>query len=282
MSVDQGYDLLFTSEDLQRKSSANHICLYRGLETEVHRVLHLQDDDVLMGRGMTDEEWIQDITERLVSWYEAAKSYAHYGMLEFQHVQFYHLRLRIHRPTPRLFLRTEEDRQVVLEAALVLIRDYAGQEERKRLFYPWHAVHILFETAAVALEACWSSRNSLTLRSPAEEMLDTHIPQCLRLLESIGQRWNEAIACVQRLQPLLDAIVPIFRVWDPSVMANENAISEDIQSLLFSDGSLMWNHRSSNNGFSFEGTQLVNDFSFEGLELLQWAPEWDIIPADFP
>lgn len=265
----------------------NHICLYRGLETEVHRVLHLQDDDVLVSKCMmSDQEWISDIIARLSSWYEAAKSYALYGLLEFHHVQFYHLRLRIYRPTPRLFARTDEERQIVLEAALALIRDYTGQEERKRLFYPWHACHILFETAAVALEACWSSRNCLALRSPAQDMLETHVPQCLTLLKSIGQRWNEAIACVQRLQPLLQAILSAFgRSWDQQgvLAADEDAaISEDIQSLLFSDGSLVWNHRStSNNLFMFEGVQSLDDFDFEGMEFLQWAPEWDIIPAEF-
>lgn len=237
---DGGYDSLFSNEDLQRKSSANHICLYRGLETEVHRVLHLQDDEFLMSKGLSVEEWMQDISSRLVSWYGAATSYAHYGMLEFQHVQYHHLRLRIYRPTPRLFMRTDEDRQVVLEAALVLIQDYTSQEERKRLFYPWHGVHILFETVAVALEACWSSRNCLALRSLAEDMLQTHIPHCLRLLESIGQRWNEATACAQRLRPLLQAILPAFEVWNQGLITDENAISEDIQSLLFSDGSLRY------------------------------------------
>lgn len=276
MFVDEGYDTLFSGEDLRKKSAANHIYLYRALETEVHRVLHLLDDQPLSNTGMDVEAWTRDVIKRLDSWYEAAKPYGAFGMLEFSLVQYRHLRLRIYRPTPRLPVRTDQDREIVLQSALALIEDYGSQEERKRLFYPWHAVHILFETVVVSLEACLSSRGSLAMRPLINTMLETYIPQCLHLLPSIGQKWNEAVTCSRRLLPLHQAIVAGFEAWDQGLMTNEEDISQDIQSLLAFDGSLKWNQRPFDINFGFEDAFLLNDPTFEGLEFLEWAPEWDL------
>lgn len=278
--MDEGYDSLFTSEDLKRKSSANHIYLYRALETEVHRILHLQDD-LLDKRGTTIEVWIEDVNHRLKSWYEASQVYTQYGMLEFKHVQYNHLRARIHRPTPRLWIRTKEDREIVLDSTLLLIDDYVGQEDRRRLFYPWHGVHILFETTVIALEACWTSRSCLDLRPKAEEMLETHIPRCLQLLAKMGQRWDEAGACAQRLSPLLENILEVFKSWESSTESSESAaITDEIQGLLYSDGSLTWNYRSTGSRAHVEEPNIFEDMVFEDLQFLQWAPEWDIMPME--
>jgi hypothetical protein len=70
----------------------------------------------------------------------------------------------------------------VLNSASVFIEVYLGQEQRRRLSYPWHGVHILFETAMTALEACWSSRDWQPPREKAANMLQTAIPQCVKLL----------------------------------------------------------------------------------------------------
>jgi hypothetical protein len=39
---------------MRKKSSVNHICLYRALETEVHRVLHLEEDLHKFGSTTTE------------------------------------------------------------------------------------------------------------------------------------------------------------------------------------------------------------------------------------
>lgn len=102
---------------MRKKSSANHIYRYRSLETEVHRVLYLKEDLAL--HGATIGDWITDVTHRLEDWYAKAQTYTQYNMLEFKHVQFYHLRLRIHRPTPTLSIRHPDDWGIVLESSQV-------------------------------------------------------------------------------------------------------------------------------------------------------------------
>lgn len=228
------------------------------------------------------EDWIVDITSRLVSWYEEAQTYTQYDMLEFKHVQFYHLRARIHRPTPRLRVRDFEDRRVVLESSLELIEDYLGQDRKRRLFYPWHGVHILFETAVIALEACWSSRDYQPLRDLAVQLLERSIPQCLQLLTSIGDRWNEATLCTRSLTPLLHKISFAFtRSQDVSVY-DDTLITEEIHNLLFSDQSLSWN-RVTHTHYEFgveENALFFDNASGDDTVLFQWAAEWDIMPAE--
>ena len=273
----------FTYEDMERKSSANHIYLYRALETEVHRVLHLEDN--LESFGQLDlDNWILDITARLDAWYQKAQSYTQYNMLEFKHVQFYHLKARIHRPTPRLRLRTPEDRRIVLESSLRLIEDYEGQIRRRRLFYPWHGAHILFEAAVIALEACWSSRDWQPLRAQARLMLDESIPRCLQALTYISKRWNEAAVCADRLAPLTEKISSAFTGGSAAVFLpyDDPSITEEIQRLLFSDGPLTWSQAPhldpvwelEDNFLAFDNTAL-ND-----MELFQWDPEWDFMPIN--
>lgn len=101
-----------------KKSSANHLYRYRALETEVHRVLYLQEDIPALN-GTTIGDWMLDISSRLETWYANAQTYTQYNMLEFKHVQFNHLRARIHRPTPRLRARLPEDWGIVLESCEV-------------------------------------------------------------------------------------------------------------------------------------------------------------------
>jgi hypothetical protein len=205
-------------------------------------------------------------------------------MLEFKHVQLNHLRVRIHRPTPHLRIRTFEDRRIVLESSLVLIEDYLGQERHRRLFYPWHGVHILFETAVVSLEACWSSRDWQPLRDQAKQMLEVSIPQCLQLLTNIGQRRNEAGLCADRLRPLVQKVSSALAGENsaPFPLYDDTSITEEIQDLLFPDGPLTWNQVPRGDGpFSFEdGSLFLDNLLVDDMKFLQWDPEWDIMPAE--
>jgi hypothetical protein len=271
----------FSTADRRKRSSAKHIYRYRALETEVHRVLHLEDDVHNFG-STTIENWIRDINARLDIWYEGSQPYTTFNMLEFKHVQFHHLRARIHRPTPRMRTRTLEDRRIVLEASLRLIEDYLSQERRRRLFYPWHGVHILFETVVISLEACWSSRDHQPLTTLIVQLLGNSIPQCLQLLTKIGQRWSEASVCADTLRPLVQKITSAIVPEGDYSPYNDSSISVEIQGLLFSDGSLTWNHGSvgddvfgSANALSFLDNMVVDE-----VELFQWTPEWDFMLAD--
>ena len=266
-----------SDDERLRRSAADHIRQYRRLETEVHRMLHLEEDlqrfvaaDGSVGFASTDA-WVAHITERLRAWYAAAQRFSQYSMLEFQHIQFHHLRARIHRPTPRLKQRTAADRRIVLDAARVLIDDYLGQERRCRLFYPWHGVHILFETALLALDACWelATCDSWPLPPPllrqahglhsrdrhsdvlVRPMLETYIPQCLDVILNIGTRWNEATACADRLAPLVARVRAALSSRGSADLYTDMAaasITEEIQGLLFSERPLVWNHNHDKQG----------------------------------
>ncbi|TVY59491.1 Pyrimidine pathway regulatory protein 1, partial [Lachnellula cervina] len=270
----------FAAGDIAKNSSAHHIYRYRGLETEVHRVLHLEEDIHRFG-SESIADWIVDITGRLASWYKEAQGYTEYNMLEFKHVQFYHLRARIHRPTPRLRTRNFEDRGIVLESCMELIEDYLGQERRRRLFYPWHGVHILFETAVIALEAGWSSRDYQPLRDLAMQLIETSIPQCLQLLTRIGQRWNEATLCAQSLTPLLQKVSCALAAGESLSIYDDTSITEEIHGLLFSEPSLTWDHvPQTHYDFGLENDLFFENVSGDDTVLLQWAAEWEIVPAE--
>ncbi|KAJ6164214.1 hypothetical protein N7470_002886 [Penicillium chermesinum] len=263
------------------QSASSHICHYRALETEVHRVLHLEEDLQKFGCD-TIENWTTDISSRLGEWYETAKLYTPYNMLEFKAVQFHHLIARIHRPTPRLRTRSAEDRQMVLNASLVLIDDYLSQERRRRLFYPWHGVHILFETAIIALEACWSSRHWDQAKLQAMSVLEVSLPQCLDLLRQIGQRWNEASLCADRLEPLIKQVHSVLATTGYVFDELEAPITKEIDGLLFPDAPLIWN-RDASQDFTVgvaDGTDFLNSFLEDGLEFFQWDPEWDIMSSE--
>lgn len=200
-------------------------------------------------------------------------------------MQYYHLQARIHRPTPRLRTRTADDRRIVLNSAFVLIEDYFGQNQRRRLFYPWHGVHILFETAVILLEACWSSRAWAPLRDQAEDILRVAIPRCLLLLDDIGRRWNEATMCADRLKPLVRKVTSAFTNTSSSTLvplSEEASITEEIQGLLFADGPLTWNQAVSRDTFpAFEASYLsFADVPGADLGLFEWNPEWDIMPPE--
>ncbi|KAL5341630.1 hypothetical protein BJX70DRAFT_386635 [Aspergillus crustosus] len=266
-------------DDVKKKSSASHISRYRMLETEVHRVLYLEEELLMFGFTSV-EEWSRDVTCRLEAWYTEAQTFTPYNMLEFKHVQFHHLVARIYRPTPRLRTKTPQDWVIVLKSSRKLIDDYVGQERRRRLFYPWHGVHILFETASIALEASWSARNYPPLIFEADEMLKTHIPRCLQLLGAIGERWNEATECVNKLSPLVQKVCSAFSGGDSSIY--DTSIAEEINGLLFSDKPPMWNLSGFDvDDFAFEGGPfLLDNMLVDEMDFLQWGADWAIMPAE--
>ncbi|KAF4927344.1 hypothetical protein CGCF245_v013208 [Colletotrichum fructicola] len=268
----------YSMDDMIKKSSANHLYRYRALETEVHRVLYLQEDIPALN-GTTIGDWMLDISSRLETWYANAQTYTQYNMLEFKHVQFNHLKARIHRPTPRLRTRLPEDWGIVLESCERLIEDYVSQERRGRLFYPWHGVHILFETAMIALHASWSSREYQPFRDQAEHMVQTLLPQCLQVLSNIGQRWGEATRCADKLRPLVQKVSSAF-TWANQLSVHEAALIEDeIEGLIFSDKNLSWNAVTlENSGLGVEdGALLIDNMLVDDLNALQWAPDWDLV-----
>lgn len=122
------------------------------------------------------------------------------------------------------------------------------------------------------------------MRKEAENFLKFSIPQCLQLLTNIGQRWDEATACAERLSTLAGNVTTAFTNWGSTLysLEDEMSISDEINRLLFSDGSLTWDQAPQENAYLGFG---VSSLSFENLpssdlEFFEWNPEWDIMPAE--
>lgn len=163
----------------------------------------------------------------------------------------------------------------------MIISDYMAQEVRKRLFYPWHGTHILYETAVIGLDASWSARCHDSLKDQALEMLRTWIPQCTMLLDAIGERWDEAAKCAEMLRPLLHEVVSFFNSVDQPLIT-ETLITEDIRKLLFPERwptsriSMLEEH----NDELPDETMFFDHTLSDDPDALQWAPEWDLMSAD--
>lgn len=224
-----------------------------------------------------------DINTRLESWYQKAQGFSVHQMLEFRDVQYAHLKAKLHRPTPRLRLRTAEDRQTCLEACQILVDDYQKQVKHRRLFYPWHGVHILFEAAVIMLDACWESRDWSPMRQQARFALSVTLPDCLSLLAKVGERWHEAALCADYLRPVVDEVAKAFhdRIMNDAGLnfEKENSTTDKLRQLLFPDGPLAWNARMSE-PLSFE--PVGQDMNISGLPPLpdlpdlQWDGNWDL------
>lgn len=213
-------------------------------------------------------------------------------MLEFRDVQYAHLKARIHRPTLRNRTPSHEDRSICLQACSLIIEDYQRQLENKRLFYPWHGVHILFEAAVIMLDACWCSRDWQQMRHQARCILSVTLPDCLSLLEKLGQLWYESMICAEHLRPLLNEVSQAFT----TRMANGIFVDEDIRGaydlreastteklrlLLFPDTPLAWNFNYMTRNSRHEADLQTSIATLEtaSVENFQWDANWDL--SDF-
>lgn len=140
-----------------KKASAWHMLRFRQLEIEVLENLFFYSTS----QGPDDEHWSYegwsaDITDRLKIYHDQSLVFAGEHKIEFRNVQYNYLRGRIHRPTPRVPQPTLASRLICIESAMALEEDYRLQQQRGRLFYPWHAGHILFEAAIYLLDTVWT------------------------------------------------------------------------------------------------------------------------------
>lgn len=212
-----------------------------------------------------------------------AQKFAEYRMLEFRDVQYNTLLARIHRPTPRLGVRTPDDRMICLDATKALVEDYVKQSKQGTLLYPWHGVHILFEAAVIASDACWRSRTSSSepMRERVKHALSVSLPECLNLLTKIGERWKEATRCADVLRPIIVEVSRWFN--DPLTIILDTEpgsiwVEEEIQKLVFPDGSISWNITSVEESLVMDGTNsgLGDFFGYDPeMDLFQWDPSWD-------
>ncbi|KUI72137.1 Pyrimidine pathway regulatory protein 1 [Cytospora mali] len=275
-----------TSEDETKKqSSASHLYRLRALETEVYRVLHLQDTQA-QGQHTDLDSWIENITSRLDEWLETAEGFSKYQIFEFRMVQYSCLRARIYRPTPRLEARTPQARQACFDACSTIVEDYQQQAKRRRLFYPWHAVHILYEAAIIMLEACWALRDHVPSRQTARHILAVTIPDCLMLLSKVGQSWEDAAICAKYLIPIVNEVTVAFgdRVMTSAASprkVSEMETTEKLHRLLFPEGLPAWGTPMATTESVTTDNEapapLLGDITMAGGEEFDWPSDWNFL-----
>lgn len=270
------------NDDTKRQSSATHLYRLRAMETEIYRVLYLQDPTA-QGDFPDLDTWIRSITSRLDEWLETAKGFSKYQMFEFRQVQHSSVKSRVYRPTPRLEVRTPEDRRICFAACSAMVDDYQQQTKRRRLFYPWHAVHILYEAAIVMLEACWALRDHVPARQEARQILAVTIPDCLMLLTKVGESWDDAALCSKYLMPIVDEVTVAFRVRIMADIASPHKVpeaetTEKLRKLLFPEGPPSWSTPVSSESLTVEPeAPLLDSSALGGLEEFDWDADWNFL-----
>jgi hypothetical protein len=248
LTIDQ--DTITAPPDLDaaagiKQSVANHLYIHRAVETELHRVLWLQDVSA-QGEHVSLDAWQRNILARLEVWHGKAKEYSRYDMLPANMIQYGFFKLRLFRPSPRLPPRNPEAQKLCFDACTILVEDYQQQVRKRRLFYPWLAVHILFEAAVVMLEACWALRDLPTMRAQAKVVLSGTLPDGLGVLAKIAETWPEATLCNRFLAPLVDEVGKRFRgrdlsVLDASQSKAETGLTNRLRGLFLPDVPLLQN-----------------------------------------
>jgi hypothetical protein len=263
--------------------SAHHLYRYRALETEVHRVLNLQDE-LAQGGIMDLHDWVDDIARRLDKWLEGAQKFSKYQMLEFHRVQHSYLKARIYGFTPRLETRSPEARTICFDACLAVIDDYQRQAKRRRLFYPWNGVHILFEAAIIMLESCWALRDHEALRPRARHVLFIAVPDCLALLAKMGESWRDSLLCSEYLGAIVDEISRAFRerelnYIDEGQQDMDKFITDRLRQLLYPKGASSWSCSpfSGSERAGIDQSSLPEDFNYDGFENFNWLVPWNFL-----
>lgn len=216
-----------------KKASALHFWAFRKLETEVHRVLYLE-------RGQPGEmfdDWLADVTIRLNQWHSKALEFAPEHKLEFRNVQLNFLKGRLHRPTPRNMQPSRSSRVESVHTAMRLADEYQKQQKNGRLFYPWLAVHVLFEAAVVLLDACWNCTTWLVEDVNIEELIK-YINQYPEILRNISPVWTDVEICVEAIESLSEEVVRRLRrvsSGEYEALEPSETTSQRLNSFLFPD-----------------------------------------------
>jgi hypothetical protein len=194
------------------------------LESEIYDVLWLQEKTTTSS-GSPDaqplllEDWIMDMSTRLDNWYSTAIEFAAYQQpdygpeqkLEISTLMTNYLRFRLTRPCPRIRHRSPRCRLVCFKAAMDVVDEYSRYYRRERLFYPWFAGHLLFETSVVLLDAVWSTRGSDSYWLH-EYAVDLHqVLLCIRglpaLLRQVARFWPAVTSCADRVAELSAPVI---------------------------------------------------------------------------
>lgn len=268
-------DSCITSQGLlegpTKKASALHFWSFRMLETEVYRVLWLG------ARHGHDsfEKWVDDILTRLHAWHEKAQGFASEQKLTFRDVQLNFLRMRLHRPTPHNLSPSQDFRLEAVLATFRLSDDYLQQLQQGRLYYPWHAVHICFESAVVLADSAWQCAEHLSKHVRPEEMIK-HMQNHLQILTKLDELWHGVRGCVSSLETLIKPVIARLELVSYGLLLNavDNEMTRRLNSFLFPDRDDRKAIDHFNTYTDFDDTATVQEHLYLNNDLTDFS--WDL------
>ncbi|RFU27363.1 hypothetical protein B7463_g8963, partial [Scytalidium lignicola] len=142
----------------------------------------------------------------------------------------------LHRPTPRNLQPSRTSRVESVHAAMRLADEYQKQQQNERLFYPWLAVHVLFEAAIVLLNVCWNCGDWLGDHINIEDLI-RYIHQYPDILKKITSIWSDVEICVEAIESLSEPVLCRLRRLssNPDLSELDPTISQRIHAFLFPD-----------------------------------------------
>lgn len=221
----------------QGRLTTDHIYVYRKLEIEVHRVLHLlEETPMLRAAGLS--RWLPDIQSSLEEWYALSHETTPKGSLTFRHVMYYYLKAKIYRPTPRRPNQSPEDQQTCFNLCQKIIESIRDLAKTNTLIYTWQAVHILFGAAIILLNICWECRTWASMNASATHVLTNVLPCCLDILETIGVTWQNSRVCANHIRPIIDDVSRAYGLniaYESNTAVDDIVTTETLKTLLFAD-----------------------------------------------
>lgn len=217
-----------TSEDDERIPSYKHISLtffqMRQIQSETQRVLY--ENLEIPRKYATLEEWKVDMSHLLINWYSQIPleevMNCNFNPVFFR-LNFHHTMMMLHNLSPKNYILSDADYDVVCSSAQGLIKCYYQLFETKLINYTWAAVHNLFMAGSTFLYAIYNSEKVRNKNSSIEVKKITL--DCLTVLHSLVDRCDAAFNCCEVFKRLTMVIIKL--KYNEVVYGNTNPLVEN-------------------------------------------------------
>ncbi|KAH8690783.1 hypothetical protein BGW36DRAFT_364345 [Talaromyces proteolyticus] len=197
-----------------------HVWLLRQIESEITVSLYYPSYRIEgpLSNAFFDE-WFEGMHERLDEWYSMiAQSSDLSNTLEFHELHYSLQILRLNRPSPRFPTPTGEMHQRALKAAASLIRKFSVLDRTGKLFYLWHAAHIIIESG-ICLLACIMTgmestrRDQTPLAGEDLSTLNKYITAIPFLVGRVSRRWPNIAGHTSALENICLQVLQKLQQW---------------------------------------------------------------------
>ncbi|KAF2165425.1 hypothetical protein M409DRAFT_55823 [Zasmidium cellare ATCC 36951] len=196
-----------------------HIWELRKLEREI--TLHMyypSDSNIGQLSESPLDNWLARTLARLKRWYQTTcESVSLTGQVEFYELLYHVQMLRLNRPSPRCPIPTLEMRQVALVSSVAILREFDIVNRLGKLFYIWHAAHVVVESGICLLSSVLSGMSmnaDATLLTQADVAVITkRIESIPVLLRQISRRWSSIAHHASVFEELCPRILQGLNSW---------------------------------------------------------------------